>query len=61
LIPAICNGPNQNESRSIAHALRLRFFLNFPSVTKVQAIGVIGIAHKIVTSGNIDKIYEAVA
>ena len=36
------------------------FLEDFPSVTKEQAIGVIGIAHKILTSGNIDKIYEAV-
>ena len=37
------------------------FLEDFPSVTKEQAIGVIGIAHKILTSGNIDKIYETVA
>ncbi len=37
------------------------FLEDFPSVTKQQVIGVIGIAHKIVTSGNIAKIYEAVA
>jgi uncharacterized protein (DUF433 family) len=37
------------------------FLEDFPSVSKEQAIGVIGIAHKIVTSSNIDKIYEAVA
>lgn len=37
------------------------FLEDFPSVTKDQAVGVIGIAHKILTSGNIDKIYEAVA
>lgn len=37
------------------------FLADYPSVTKEQAIGVIGIAHKILSSGNIDKIYEAVA
>ena len=37
------------------------FLEDFPSVTKEQAVGVIGIAHKILTSGNINKIYEAVA
>ena len=37
------------------------FLEDFPSVSKEQAIGMIGIAHKILTSGNIDKIYEAVA
>ena len=37
------------------------FLEDFPSVTKDQAIGVIEIAHKILTSGNIDRIYEAVA
>lgn len=37
------------------------FLADFPSVTKEQAIGVIEIAHKILSSGNIDKIYEAVA
>lgn len=37
------------------------FLEDFPSVTKEQATGVIGIAHKIVTSGKIDKIYETVA
>jgi len=37
------------------------FLEDFPSVSKEQAIGVIGIAHKIITCSNIDKIYEAVA
>lgn len=37
------------------------FLEDFPSVTKEQAIGVIEIAHKILTSGNINEIYEAVA
>ncbi|WPP52792.1 DUF433 domain-containing protein [Catalinimonas niigatensis] len=37
------------------------FLEDFPSVTKEQVIGVIGIAHKIITSGNISEIYEAVA
>ena len=35
------------------------FLEDFPSVTKEQVIGVLGIAHKILTSKNIDKIYEA--
>ena len=37
------------------------FLEDFPSVTKEQAIGVIRIAHKILTSKDISKIYEAVA
>ena len=37
------------------------FLEDFPSVTKKQAIGIIGIAHKIIASGNISAIYEAVA
>lgn len=37
------------------------FLDDFPSVTKEQATGLIGIAHKIVTSQNISKIYETVA
>jgi len=36
------------------------FLEDFPSVSKEQAIGVIGMAHKIFTSGNIHKIHEAV-
>jgi len=38
-----------------------KFLEDFPSVTKEQAIGVITIAQKIITSANISKIYEAVA
>ena len=37
------------------------FLEDFPSVSKEQAVGVIEIANKIVSSGNIAKIYEAVA
>lgn len=37
------------------------FLEDFPSVTREQAIGVIRIAHKILTSEDINKIYEAVA
>jgi uncharacterized protein (DUF433 family) len=37
------------------------FLLDFPSVTKEQAIAVIEIASKILTSKNIEKIYEAAA
>lgn len=37
------------------------FLEDFPSVTRKQAIGVIEIAHKILTPGNINKIYDAVA
>ena len=36
------------------------FLEGFPSVTKEQAVGVIGIAQKILTSGNIAEIHEAV-
>jgi len=34
------------------------FLLDFPSVTKEQAVGVLEIANKIVNSGQLDKIYE---
>ena len=37
------------------------FLEDFPSVTKDRVLGVIGIAHKIFASGNIEKIYEAAA
>ena len=37
------------------------FLEDFPSVTKEQAIGVIEIAHKLLASENIAKIYEAAA
>jgi len=37
------------------------FLSDFPSVTKEQAIAVIEIASKILTSKNIEKIYEAAA
>jgi len=37
------------------------FLQDFPSVTKDQAIAVIEIASKILTSKNIEKIYEAAA
>ena len=37
------------------------FLEDFPSVTKDQAIAVIEIAGKLVTSKNIEKIYEAAA
>lgn len=37
------------------------FLLDFPSVSKDQAIAVIEIASKILTSKNIEKIYEAAA
>ena len=36
------------------------FLLDFPSVTKDQAVGVLEIANKIVNSGQLDKIYETV-
>lgn len=36
------------------------FLEDFPSVTKDKALGVLGIVHKILASGNIDKIYEAI-
>lgn len=37
------------------------FLDDFPSVSREQAIGVIEIAHKIFSSGNLVKIYETVA
>jgi uncharacterized protein (DUF433 family) len=37
------------------------FLQDFPTVTKDQAIAVIEIARKILTSSNIEKIYEAAA
>lgn len=37
------------------------FLEDFTCVSREQAIGVLEIAHKILTSGNIAKIYEAVA
>ena len=37
------------------------FLEDYPSVTKEQAIGVIGIAHKIMTSSKIDVLYENIA
>ncbi len=37
------------------------FLEDFTSVSREQAIGVLEIAHKILTSGNIAKIYETVA
>jgi uncharacterized protein (DUF433 family) len=37
------------------------FLQDFPTVTKDQAIAVIEIASKILTSSNIEKIYEAAA
>jgi uncharacterized protein (DUF433 family) len=36
------------------------FLEDFPSVTKEQAVGVLEIANKIVSSAQIGKIYEAV-
>ena len=36
------------------------FLLDFPSVTKEQAVGVLEIANKIVNSGQLDKIYETI-
>jgi len=37
------------------------FLEDYPSVTKEQAIGVIEIAHKIMTSSKIDVLYENIA
>ena len=37
------------------------FLEDFPSVTKEKAVAVLEIAGKILTSGNIEKIYEAAA
>ncbi len=37
------------------------FLVDFPSVSKEQAITVLGIAEKIMTSKNIEKLYEAAA
>ncbi|WP_192821619.1 DUF433 domain-containing protein [Rufibacter sp. LB8] len=37
------------------------FLEDFPTVSKEQAISVLGIAEKIMTSKNIEKIYEAAA
>jgi uncharacterized protein (DUF433 family) len=37
------------------------FLLDFPTVTKDQAIAVIEIASKIMTSRNIEKLYETAA
>ncbi|RDC65599.1 DUF433 domain-containing protein [Adhaeribacter pallidiroseus] len=37
------------------------FLEDFPSVSKEQAINVLGIAEKIMTSKNIGKLYEAAA
>ncbi len=37
------------------------FLEDFPSVTKEQALGVIGIAHKFFASPNIRELYEAAA
>jgi len=37
------------------------FLEDFPTVSKEQAIGVLGIAEKIMTSKNIEKIYETAA
>jgi uncharacterized protein (DUF433 family) len=37
------------------------FLLDFPTVTKEQAIAVIEIASKIMTSRNIEKLYETAA
>jgi len=39
----------------------VEFLEDFPSVSKEQAIMVLGIAEKIMTSKNIEKIYEAAA
>jgi len=36
------------------------FLLDFPSVTKEQAVGVLEIANKIVNSSQLDKIYKTV-
>lgn len=37
------------------------FLEDFPTVTRKQAIALLGIAERIVTSKNIEKIYEAAA
>jgi uncharacterized protein (DUF433 family) len=37
------------------------FLEDFPTVTRNQAIALLGIAERIVTSKNIEKIYEAAA
>ena len=37
------------------------FLEDFPSVSKEQAINVLGIAEKIMSSKNIEKLYEAAA
>jgi uncharacterized protein (DUF433 family) len=37
------------------------FLDDFPSVTREQAVALLDIANKIMTSGNIAKVYEAVA
>jgi len=37
------------------------FLEDFPTVTKEQALGVIGIAHKILTSENLAELYETFA
>jgi hypothetical protein len=37
------------------------FLVDFPSVSKEKAVAVLEIAGKILTSGNIEKIYEAAA
>ena len=37
------------------------FLEDFPTVSKEQAVGVLGIAEKIMTSKNIEKIYETAA
>lgn len=37
------------------------FLEDFPSVTKEQVIGVIGVAHKFLTSQNLADLYEAAA
>lgn len=38
-----------------------QFLDDFPSVTKEQAVAILEIASKILSSGNIEKLYEAVA
>ncbi|MBA9079274.1 DUF433 domain-containing protein [Rufibacter quisquiliarum] len=37
------------------------FLEDFPTVSKEQAVNVLGIAEKIMTSKNIEKLYEAAA
>ena len=37
------------------------FLEDFPTVSKEQAVSVLGIAEKIMTSKNIEKLYEAAA